>query len=91
MDSELKLDDFVKPVGCSKSQLYRNMISLTGKAPNTFIKEYRLKAALKLLRKNSGNVSEIAFQTGFSSPSYFTKCFKEMFGVLPAIYLNTPQ
>ncbi len=91
MDSELKLNDFVKPVGCSKSQLYRNMKSLTGKAPNTFIKEYRLKAALKLLRKNSGNVSEIAFQTGFSSPSYFTKCFKEMFGVLPAIFLNTPQ
>ena len=90
-NTNLKVDNFIKPVGCSKSQLYRKMILLTGKSPNTFIKEYRLKVALKLLRKNVGNISEIAFETGFSSPSYFTKCFKKKFGVLPAIYLNSLQ
>jgi AraC-like DNA-binding protein len=76
-------------MGCSKSRLYRKMILLTGKSPNTFIKEYRLNEALKLLSKNAGNISEIAFETGFSSPSYFSKCFKRKFGVLPAIYLNS--
>ena len=90
-DTNLKVDDFSKPVGSSKSQLYRKMILLTGESPNTFIKEYRLKEALKLLRKNAGNISEIAFETGFSSPSYFSKCFQEKFGLLPAIYLNSLQ
>lgn len=84
----LKVDNFTKPVGCSKSQLYRKMMLLTGASPSTFLKEYRLNKALKLLVKNAGNISEIAFETGFSTPSYFTKCFKKKFGVLPARYLN---
>jgi|SRR5450432_1978945 len=86
---DLKVDDFSKPLGYSKSQFYRKMILITGDSPNTFIMEYRLKEALKLLRKNSGNISEIAFEAGFTSPSYFTKCFKKKFGLLPAIYLNS--
>ncbi|HEY4935061.1 MAG TPA: helix-turn-helix transcriptional regulator [Puia sp.] len=90
-DSNLKVDNFSKPLGCSKSQFYRKMISLTGKSPNTFIQEYRLNEALKLLGKKAGNVSEIAFQAGFSSPSYFSKCFKKKFGLLPLVYLNTLQ
>ncbi len=90
-NTNMNVNNFSKPVGCSKSQLYRKMISLTGKSPNTFLKEYRLKEALKLLRKNAGNISEIAFEAGFSSPSYFTKCFKKKFGLLPAIYLNSQQ
>ena len=88
-NTNLKVDNFNRPLGCSKSQLYRKMIFITGKSPNTFIREYRLKEALKLLRKNAGNISEIAFETGFSSPSYFTKCFKKKFGLLPADYLNS--
>jgi AraC-like DNA-binding protein len=86
-DTNLKVDDFSKPLACSKSQLYRKMISLTGKSPNTFIKEYRLNEALKLLNKNAGNISEIAFETGFSSPSYFSKCFQQQFGHFPSEYL----
>jgi AraC-like DNA-binding protein len=89
--TNLQVNNFSKPVGCSKSQLYRKMILLTGKSPNTFIMEYRLKEALKLLSKKAGNISEIAFEAGFSSPSYFTKCFKKKFGLLPAIYLNSLQ
>ena len=87
-NTNLKVASFCKPVGHSKSQLYRKMILLTGNSPNTFIKEYRLKEALKLLQKNAGNISEIAFTTGFSSPSYFTKCFKKKFGLLPVDYLT---
>ena len=82
----LKVDDFNKPLRCSKSQLYRRLIALTGKSPNTFIRDYRLDEALQLLNKNSRNISEIAFETGFSSPSYFSKCFQKRFGFIPSDY-----
>jgi AraC-like DNA-binding protein len=85
-DTNLKVEDLNKPVGCSKSQLYRKLILLTGKSPNTFIREYRLNEALTLLNKNNGNISEIAFETGFSSPSYFSKCFQKKFGYLPSAF-----
>ena len=88
-DANLKVDHFCKPLGRSKSQLYRKMILLTGQSPNTFIKEYRLKEAMKCIQKRVGNISEIAFTTGFSSPSYFTKCFKKKFGSIPADYFNS--
>ncbi len=90
-DANLKVDHFCKPLGRSKSQLYRKMILLTGQSPNTFIKDYRLKEALKSIQKRVGNISEIAFTTGFSSPSYFTKCFKKKFGLIPADYLNAQR
>jgi AraC-like DNA-binding protein len=90
-DTGLKVDNLSKPLSCSKTQLYRKMVSLTGLSPNAFVQEYRLKNALKLLNRNVGNISEIAFESGFSSPSYFSKCFKKKFGVLPAAYLNSVQ
>ncbi|WP_426667063.1 nickel-binding protein [Mucilaginibacter sp. McL0603] len=86
-NTNLKVDDFSKPVGCSKSQLYRKLILLTGKSPNTFIKDYRLDEALILLNKGNRNISEIAFETGFNSPSYFSKCFQKRYNFLPSSYL----
>ncbi len=86
-NTNLKVDDFSRPLGCSKSRLYRKMILLTGKSPNIFIKEYRLKEALKLLGKSAGTISEIAFETGFTSPSYFSKCFQKRYGRMPSDYL----
>ncbi len=83
-NTDLKVDDFSKPTGCSKSQLYRKLTLLTGHSPNSFIREYRLKEAMKLLSKKAGNISEIAFETGFSSPSYFSKCFLKKYGCLPS-------
>ncbi len=83
-DTNLKVDDFSKPMGCSKSQLYRKLIGLAGKSPNTFVREYRLRRALQLLGKNEGNISEIAFETGFTSPSYFSKCFQKQYGYSPS-------
>ena len=85
-DSNLRVDDFSKPVMCSKSELYRKMMRITGKSPNTFIREYRLSEALLLLNKNTGNISDISFETGFSSPSYFSKCFQKRYGVMPSDY-----
>lgn len=90
-DEKFKVDDFIKPLGSSKSRLYRNMIRLTGDSPNAFVRNYRLKQAVKLMGKSRGNISEIAFETGFTSPSYFTKCFKKKYGILPADYLLSQQ
>jgi|TARA_R110000796_G_scaffold71123_2_gene161286 AraC-like DNA-binding protein len=81
-------NDFSKNMGFSKSQLYRKMIGLTGKSPNSFIKDYRLEKALQLLDKKAKNISEVAFGTGFNSPAYFSKCFMDSFGVLPSKYIQ---
>ncbi|MFI5153751.1 MAG: nickel-binding protein [Chitinophagales bacterium] len=86
-DTGLQVEDFCKALGLSKSQLYRKLNTLIEKSPNEFIREWRLKEALKLLQKNTSNVSQVAFETGFSSPSYFSKCFLKRFGHLPSDYL----
>jgi len=88
-NTSLHADDLSKCLGYSKSQLYRKMISITGKSPNNFIKEYRLNRALKLLNKKNENISEIAYETGFNSPAYFSKCFQETFGILPSVYIKS--
>ncbi len=87
-DTTLNADDFSKSLGYSKSQLYRNMISLIGKSPNSFIKEYRLNKAIVLLNKKNENISEIAYETGFNSLAYFSKCFQETYGILPSHYIK---
>jgi len=89
-DPNLKVDHFIKPLQCSKSHLYRKMIFLTGKSPNNFLKEYRLNEAVTLLKKNAGNVSEIAFETGFTSASYFSKCFQKKYGFPPSYRATSP-
>ena len=86
-DTNLKVDDFGQPLGYSKSRFYRKVVELTGDSPNVFIKEYRLNEALELLNKKNSNVSEVAFETGFSSPSYFSKCFQKKWGLPPSEYI----
>lgn len=88
-DSGINVTNFSKQIGLSKAQLYRKTTSLTGTSPNEFIREYRLNQALKLIEKKNGNITEIAFESGFSSPSYFSKCFQKRFGILPSDYANT--
>ncbi|MFV0365079.1 MAG: helix-turn-helix domain-containing protein [Mangrovibacterium sp.] len=67
-----------------RSQLYRKLKSLTDYSPNELIRIIRLKAARRMLLKGSTSVSEVAYSAGFSSPSYFTKCFKEFYGESPS-------
>jgi len=90
-NAKLKVENFNKQLGYSKSQLYRKMNSLTGKSPNIFLKEYRLNKALKLLNSQTGNISEVAFETGFSSLSYFSKCFRSRYGLFPSDYLRSKK
>ena len=80
------VNDFGKEIGLSKSQFYRKLTSLTGHSPVEFIKDYRLKKAAQLIDQHKGNISQIAFESGFSNPSYFTQCFHKKFGILPSEY-----
>jgi AraC-like DNA-binding protein len=70
----------------SPAQLYRKMTALTAYSPNEFIRHMRLTRAADLLRQRAGNVADIAYQTGFGSLSYFSKCFKQKFGMVPSEY-----
>jgi len=81
---EVKVEDFEKNMGMSKSKLYREMIRLTGKSPSVFLLHYRLRKSLQLIQKQEGNISEVAFDAGFNSPSYFTKCFRKKYGIMPS-------
>lgn len=87
----LTVDDFNTHLGYSKSQLYRKMIALIGESPNNFLMSYRLDRALTLFNKETGNIAEIAFHSGFSDPSYFSKCFHRKYGLSPSDYLRIKQ
>lgn len=82
-DSELNVETLAAELGLSRVQLYRKVKQLTGSSPVEIIRITRLKAAEQMLRTTSKTVSEISYDVGFSSPSYFTKCFKDYFGHLP--------
>ncbi len=83
------VDDLAKEIGVSKSQLYRRIVAITQISPNDLVKEFKLSVALQLMNQKNKNISEIAFETGFSSPSYFSKCFKKRYGTIPSIYIET--
>lgn len=87
--TSLNADDFSQYFGYSRSKLYRKIVALTGKSIHGYLKDYRLCKALKLLNNNNMNISEVAFETGFNSPAYFSKCFQETFGVLPSQYIKS--
>jgi len=75
-------------IGMSESQLYRKLKALTGKSTAVFIRTIRLHKARELLSTSSLNVSEIAYETGFSDPAWFSRVFKEEFGVSPNTFRN---
>lgn len=87
-NAKLNTDSFARELGVSRAQLYRKITSLTRITPNEFIRGFRLKEALKLIKKKDENITEIAFECGFSSPSYFSKSFKKRYGLLPSDYLK---
>ncbi len=73
-------------MGMSRMNLYRKLQSITGQTPTEFIRTIRLKRAAQLLESSQLTISEVADRVGFSSSSYFSKCFKEQFGMLPTQY-----
>ncbi len=83
--------DFCIIMSISKAQLYRKSIATTGKSPNSLLREYRLLKSLNMLRHDVRNIAQTTFDTGFSSPSYFTKCFQKRFGLQPQAYVKIKE
>ncbi|HLK31184.1 MAG TPA: nickel-binding protein [Puia sp.] len=87
-DADFDIANYCHATAMSNSQLYRKTISLTGFSPNALLKEFRLEKAKELMRKQHYNIAQITFDSGFTSASYFTKCFKKKFGLLPMTYIE---
>lgn len=88
-DPDLCVDDIARSLNMSRVQLYRKIKSSTDSTPNELIKIIRLKYAKQLFSGNDYSISEVAFMAGFSSPSYFTKCFKEVYQENPSDYISS--
>ncbi|MDQ1352407.1 MAG: hypothetical protein QG657_2713, partial [Acidobacteriota bacterium] len=86
---DLNVEDLSKRLYMSRTTLYRKILALTGEPPTDFIRTCRLKKAALLLKSNFGSITEVAFEVGFNSRAYFTKCFKEKFHRLPSDYFST--
>jgi len=87
-DTSFGVEILANEVSMSRRSLERKLAALTGETPSEVIKRIRLTRASKLLIKKSGNISEIALEVGFSNPAYFSKCFREQFGLTPSEYEN---
>lgn len=87
-DSELSVEDLGSKMGLSRVQLYRKIKALTNYSPNELVRIARLKKAASLLVSSEKTISEITYEVGFTSPSYFTKCYKEYFGESPTDFLK---
>ena len=84
-DSDFTVERLGEEVGLSRVQLYRKVKALTGQTPVDLLKKARLERARLLVEKTDKSISEIAYEVGFTAPSYFNKCFKDEFGVSPGV------
>ena len=85
-NTEFGTDEFCTAVNMSRANVHRKLKALTDQSTTEFIRTIRLKRAAQLLSQKTGSVSEIAYEAGFNNLSYFTRCFKEVYGVLPSEY-----
>ncbi|UCS94680.1 DUF4242 domain-containing protein [Echinicola marina] len=86
-DQSFTIAKLCKHIGISRPQLYRKITSITGRPPIIFLRDLRLEKARKLLLQKTENIAQVALEVGYSSPSYFTKCFIEKFGYKPSYIL----
>jgi AraC-like DNA-binding protein len=82
------VEDLGQQIGLSRTQLYRKLKSLTGYSPNELLRIIRLKRAYHLLSTTELSVSEVTYDVGFTSPSYFAKCFKDYYNESPTDFLK---
>jgi signal transduction histidine kinase/DNA-binding response OmpR family regulator/streptogramin lyase len=95
-DPDFKIDSLCREVGMSRSQLHRKLKAVIGKSTSDFVRSHRIRRAANLFDGGYGNVTEVAYAVGFKNLSYFSKSFKEVYGVQPSEYLResdgeTPQ
>ena len=83
-DSELSVDDLAAAMNLSRVQLYRKVKAISGSSPIELLRTARLNRGYQLLLQTNKTISEIAYEIGFTAPSYFTRCFKNEFGISPS-------
>jgi AraC-like DNA-binding protein len=85
-DEQFSVERFAGEMGMSRKNLLRKIKALTDQSVNEFIRNFRLQRAAQLITANAATISEVAYRVGFNNLSYFSKCFKELFGVVPNEY-----
>ncbi|WP_394367155.1 helix-turn-helix domain-containing protein [Constantimarinum furrinae] len=83
---EFNVQEFCDLAGMSRMQLHRKLKALTGNSTSEFIRTQRLNMAASLLLNSDATISEVGYAVGFNDPSYFTKRFKDQFGISPSEY-----
>ena len=83
-EDEFSIEEISEEAGMSRAQIYRKLKALTGKSPSLFLRNIRLNKAKEMIHRKELSISEISYQVGFSSPAYFSRCFKEEFGYAPS-------
>lgn len=87
-DSDFSVDKFSREIGMSRSNLYLKLKAITGESATDFIKRIRFKKAVELLETRRYNVAQVAYMSGFNSPSYFSTSFKQYYNCMPTEYLS---
>lgn len=83
-EHEFGVEWISRDMAVSQPQLYRKVTAITGRSPVNFIRDIRLNKALSMIKENKYNLSEIALEVGYNSPSYFSRCFQQKFGIQPS-------
>lgn len=87
-NAQFTIDEFASMMGLGRTVFYRKVRGVTGYSPNEYIRIIRMKKAAELLLENRYTVAEVSYSVGISDPFYFSKCFKQQFGVAPSVYLR---
>ena len=87
-ESDISVEDLAADMSISRVQLYRKVKAVSGSSPVELLRTARLKRAYHLLLTTDKSVSEVAYAVGFTAPSYFTKCFKDEYGIVPGEVRN---
>jgi signal transduction histidine kinase/ligand-binding sensor domain-containing protein/DNA-binding response OmpR family regulator len=83
-EEEFSIEDIAAEAAMSRTQIFRKIKGLTGKSPSVYLRSVRLSKAKQMIKRGEGTISEISYRVGFSSPAYFSRCFKEEFGCSPS-------
>jgi DNA-binding response OmpR family regulator len=90
-DTAFNVENLSAEIGLSRSQLYRKTIFLTGFTPTEYLRNMRLKHAARLFQDGHINVTQVAYQVGFTNPSYFARCFRDIYGSVPSVYIKQTE
>ncbi len=91
LNDSLSVEELSRQMNMSRGSLYNKVLMLTGKSPVEFIRSIRLKKAVYLLENSHMTISQICYEVGFNTPKYFTKLFKDEYGVIPSVYASSAR